>query len=81
MRKSRSEASESLLWVGGVGGRYTDVVLFELRTDLRLPALVGSGPLEMRNGLLIVVTRMACLRRALSETSLGRKLMSPSKGR
>ena len=80
--RSDREGRDSPLWKGGVGGRYTDVELRVLRIDLRLGCTSGRGPLEeMRKGLLMVVTRMACLSSALSETSVGKKLTSPSKGR
>ena len=76
-----NEGSESPLCVGGVGGRYMDVELDVLKTDRRFPRTSGRGPLEAKNGLLMVVTRMACFSSALSGTSVGRKLMRPSKGR
>ena len=76
------EESESPLCVGGVGGRYTDVMLEEvLNTDFRLLRRSGRGPVDTKNGLLMVVTRMACFSIAFSETLAGRKLIKPSNGR
>ena len=70
---------------GGVGGiEYKEM---RLNKEARLGAggRVGGArdvkAAATRKGRLIVVTRMACLRRDLSEMSDGRKLTSASKGR
>lgn len=76
-----SEANESPLWKGGVWGMYTEVALRELKKDFRFDRSSRRGVDEMRKGRLIVVTRMACFRRALSGISFGRKLTRPSNGR
>ena len=72
VERTESEDRDSPLWNGGVGGRYTDVELRELRIDLRLARWSSRGPLEMRNSLLMVVTRIDCFSNALSDTSVGR---------
>ena len=77
--------SESLEPRGGVGGiEYMDM---RRNMDARLgvEGHVGGerdgGVAATRKGRLIVVTRMACLRRDLSDMLDGRKLTSTSKGR
>ena len=57
-------------------------MLLELNSDLRFEWVsAGLVVAATRNGLLIVVTRIACLSWALSEVFRGRKLRRASKGR
>ena len=77
--------SESLEPRGGEGG----IEYMEMRLSMEARLGVGWRVIEARDvkvaatrkGRLIVVTRMACLRRDVSEMSCGRKLTSASKGR
>ena len=70
---------------GGVGGM--EYMEMRLNTEARLGAGgrmggdVDGDVAATRNGRLIVVTRMACLRRDLSDMLDGRKLTRASKGR
>lgn len=63
---SMSSGNESPLWKGGVGGRFTDVALRELKRYFRLDRSSCRELVAIKNGRLIVVTRIACLSSALS---------------
>jgi hypothetical protein len=85
--ESINEPSDSLLWKGGVGGRCRADELPDpnenpKRERCRLAwSLLLGGEDATKNGLEIVVTRIACFNNALSEVLLGRKLIKPSNGR
>lgn len=57
-------------------------MLLELNSDLRFTrGSAGLEPAATKKGLLIVVTRILCLSKALSDAFRGKKLSSASKGR
>ena len=89
-----SRDSESPLWYGGVGGKYTDVELREKALKIErgrglaadddefVRDLEGAGAtVDVRNGREIVVTRIEFLSSDLSGTFSGMKLTIASNGR